>query len=331
MTKHIPWTEIDNFHNLRRNLIHRRDEVFQYGSKIVYLAKVKLHGTNAGVRIDPGGVVTAFSRSNIVTPQHDNCGFAAWVESRKEYFSSLVDDLPMVIYGEWCGPGIQKGVAVNGIPNKVFAVFGVRGIDNDIFISHPFVLEKMLAGIPDLHVLPYYGEFGGKIFTVPWEGTSEETEQVVSYINKCVAEVEAEDPWVKSTFGVSGVGEGLVFYPINPGYKSFKNLSFKAKGEKHAVLSKTKPAQHDPTLAANLSEFAEIVVTPARLEQAVKITCGDDSFEMRKIGGFLKWINQDILKECSAELEGSKLDKNLAVKACSTKARDWYIEQAKKV
>lgn len=33
-------------------------------------------------------------------------------------------------------------------------------------------------------------------------------------MNRLVECVDTEDPWVKETFGVSGTGEGIVWYPV---------------------------------------------------------------------------------------------------------------------
>ena len=44
---------------------------------------VKQHGTNAGVTINKDGEIWAQSRSNIITIQSDNAGFAFFVESKK--------------------------------------------------------------------------------------------------------------------------------------------------------------------------------------------------------------------------------------------------------
>lgn len=33
-------------------------------------------------------------------------------------------------------------------------------------------------------------------------------------MNRLVEAVDTEDPWVKETFGVSGTGEGIVWYPV---------------------------------------------------------------------------------------------------------------------
>jgi hypothetical protein len=36
----------------------------------------------------------------------------------------------------------------------------------------------------------------------------------VDEMNKLVEAVDTEDPWVKETFGVTGTGEGVVWYPV---------------------------------------------------------------------------------------------------------------------
>jgi hypothetical protein len=36
----------------------------------------------------------------------------------------------------------------------------------------------------------------------------------VDEMNRLVEAVDTEDPWVKETFGVTGTGEGVVWYPV---------------------------------------------------------------------------------------------------------------------
>lgn len=328
MTQHVAWPSIDNFYNLRRSIVQHDDMWLHNCSDIAYASKVKLHGTNAGIQIDPDGVVTAFSRTQIITPQQDNYGFASWVDSKQEYFAKLADDKPFVIYGEWCGPGIQNRVGISKIPNRIFAVFGIRSLNDDHFESRAFVLESMLSSIPDLHVLPYFGS----TIIIPWQGSKDDINEILNRINSQVCEIEREDPWVKSIFGISGPGEGLVFYPVGCSYKEFASLAFKAKGEAHAVVARSKPAQYDPTVTTSAKEFAELVVTLPRLQQAARFEAdGELVFEMSRLGVFLKWISCDIIKECVAELEASKLDRSVAMSECVSKARNWYKAEAKKI
>ena len=96
-----------------------------------YTGTVKMHGTNAGVTINKEGEIYAQSRSNIITVEKDNAGFAFFVESRKDIFKYLFDKLDfngfdyITIFGEWCGGNIQKGVAINGLP-KMFVIFDIK-------------------------------------------------------------------------------------------------------------------------------------------------------------------------------------------------------------
>lgn len=56
---------------------------------VTYRAKIKLHGTNAGIQITPEGEVAAQKRSQIINSQNDNAGFATWVAKNIKYFERL--------------------------------------------------------------------------------------------------------------------------------------------------------------------------------------------------------------------------------------------------
>ena len=318
---HIPWPNINNFHNLRRIVLKTTD----YVETIDYKAKIKIHGTNAGIIINKDNIFP-MSRSQIISVENDNQGFSNWVNSKEKYFMSLFKGDQIVIFGEWCGPGIQKGVAINKIKNKVFVIFAI--LKSNEFIYEPQQIKDFLGNEfhEDIHVLPWFDT--GRIYTINWINPG----NVVDIININVLEVEEQDPWVKSIFDISGIGEGLVFYPMVKNYLQFKEFVFKAKGEKHAVLSKTKPAQINATITNNIKEFSDLVLTLPRLEQGVKISNNDNlDFDMKNIGKFLKFINSDIIKECQSELIASLLNERVILKSISNNARDWYIEQSKKI
>lgn len=337
MTKHHSWTEIDNFHTVRKTL-QQYPQLLDQGTTIVkYASKVKLHGTNAAVQITSDKKVVAQSRTNNITSQNDNAGFARWVEANAEKFANLALDVAtIVIYGEWCGPGIMKGVAVNQIPERIFAIFAIRLAfpdGNDWITTNPddIIAYEYTCGIPNVHVIEWYN---AEFVEIDWASSAEVLQPALDKINNWVEEVEACDPWIEKKFGVKGVGEGLVFYPMpfNGSYKRFSDLCFKAKGEKHKTVAKTKPAQADPTVVANVKAFAEMVVTDARLEQGARnMSGGELIFDMKKMGEFIKWIVNDVNKETEAELEASGLDEKFVNKACSERARDWYLAQVKKM
>lgn len=335
--RHISWTDITAFHNVRK-LLQAYPHLTNGNSAVVYKAKVKLHGSCAGVAVEADGTVTAMSRSTVITPTSDNAGFARWVEERKESFAKFAPASGVaIIFGEWCGPGIQKGVAVNQLKERALAVFALRIQDtegNDVeFIAEPTALTEIAKIVPGAYVLPWHNT--GENYVVDWSLDAERLQPVLERINSQVLEVEACDPWMMSQFGVKGVGEGLVFYPVSKehlSYKSFSDLCFKAKGEKHQVVAHTKPVQADPTVAANLAAFAELVVTTSRLEQGCRaVNGGELKFEPKNIGAFLAWMNGDLLKEVQDELDASGLDQKAALKACSDRARSWYLAEMKKL
>ncbi len=332
--KHIPWTSIESLFNVRRT-IQKYPELLQGNSVVTYQAKVKLHGTNAGIMINHDRSVVPISRTSVLSVSNDNIGFAKWLSSREEQFKKFAPLTgSVVIFGEWCGPGIQKGVAVNTVPEKVFAAFAIRCVDTHLetdFIDEPEAIRVFLENVPGAYAIDWFADV--KQFELDFANSPESLQPVLDEINEHVSQVEKCDPWVKSVFGVEGVGEGLVFYPVShEGYKAYSDLCFKAKGDLHKVVAKTKPVQADPTVTASLEAFADLVVTENRLEQWAR---GSDNnnvdFDIKNIGTFLKQFNIDINKETQAELEVSGLDKKLALKLCSDRARDWYVSKAKRL
>jgi hypothetical protein len=373
----VAWPEIESFHHIRKFVRvdpgewWMKKEAMAGTSVVTYKAKVKLHGTNAAVQILPDGTVLAQSRTGLITPENDNAGFARWVKANEAEWRKCAavptktnpadHYLHMVIFGEWIGPGIQKGVAVSEIPKKCFAVFALRinpGLpEHEAFFVDPNRIEMYLgksgtkfacaeeANLPDVYILPWYDQS----VDVDWKNSDEELTKTIAPINEWVAAIEACDPWVEKTFGVKGTGEGLVFYPTSDAHKNsfemFQNLCFKAKGEKHKNIKTASPAQVNPETAASVDAFVELVLTPARLEQGARAVAGEhkhtDSlnclwcttgkieFDLKNTGRFVQWITGDIQKECGDEMSASNLDWKQVQKPLADKARTWYIAEAK--
>ena len=81
----------------------------------------KIDGTNAAIGITEDGDVYAQSRTRIISPLHDNFGFAAWVEEHKD---ELRDTLGVGLhFGEWWGKGIQRGY---GLDHRRFSLFNAK-------------------------------------------------------------------------------------------------------------------------------------------------------------------------------------------------------------
>lgn len=314
------WTSIELLYNVRRNL-----EILSDAITLVYRAKIKLHGTNAGVQITTNGEVAAQKRNSIITSKSDNAGFAAWVENNINYFSALKTTENITIFGEWCGQNVQKGVAISQIDKKIFAVFAIQIGDNVNTIKklevRPEYIAQILPQHPDIYVLPFYGD----PITLNF-GNKEQLKLAADKINQMVETVEKSDPWVKGTFGIEGIGEGLVMYPDTDKVvekANYADYMFKAKGFKHQVVKTKKAVSINPEKVENIEQFVQLFVTEARLQQAVTEGC-NGQYDMKRIGDFLKWFSLDVQKESVAELEVADLTWKEVNKHLTNNAREWY-------
>lgn len=327
----IAWPEIQGLNNIRKYTA-THPEILNDHSKVNYRCKVKLHGENHAIQVHADGRLVMQSRTTELSVENDNKGFAKWVKSHEDLWKagSIIKD--MIVFGEWIGPGVQKGVACSEIPKKCFAVFAARSFDESVFIVEPKELWALVYGIPDTYVIPWYDELFAQMEQLPkmeldWSASDESLSPIVNCINGLVMEVEKNDPWVEAMFGIKGTGEGLVFYPMSEahkGYTNFGNLCFKAKGEAHKNIATAKPAQLNAETVASVDEFVSLVLTTARLEQGAK-----SIYDLKLTGNFVKWVCQDVQKETKDELLASSLTWDQVSKAVSEKARNWYLGKAK--
>ena len=317
------WPSVELLHNVRRSLI-----AVEAAPVVTYRAKIKLDGTNAGVQVFADGRVAAQSRSQIITPEDDNMGFARWVSQQVDYFAQLAGREHLTIFGEWCGRGIQKRTAISQIDRRIFAILAVQigGVENEItrLEVNPDQISELLQPHPDVYVLPFTGE----PLTLDY-GNRDQMESVTTTLNQLIAEVEQTDPWVKDTFGIEGLGEGVVLYPQSEttvDRLTYPELMFKAKGEKHQVVKTKRPVQLDPERVKTIDQFVGLMVTSARLEQGVTEVCGGQ-LEMRQMGAFLKWLAMDVQKESVAELEAAQLSWKDVNKAVTNAGKQWFCDR----
>ena len=329
------WPSIESFHRVRTDVASYLEVVGIRVAPITYRGKVKLHGTNSGIVIRPDGKVLAQSRSRLISSAEDNMGFATWLEAHADTFSRLNRDVPIIIYGEWCGKGIQKGVAISNIDKVIFAVFAVQfgASDDNASCIHiePTLIEQFFADItlPDnVHILP-------------WEGKAVEVDFfddaslriAVNTFNAAVERVEKHDPFVHSVFGVEGLGEGLVYYPLSvvaPNGSltrdAVKRYIFKAKGEKHKVVKTRKAVQIDPEVAASVDAFVDMVATEARMEQAVT-EGAKGKIDKRFVGPVIAWFSKDVKKDVDSgeAILPDGIEWKLVAKALTSRIQKWYF------
>jgi len=338
----VKWPSIEAFHHVCKsvdisfNKLNREFKVYNDAleGEISYKPKIKLHGTNAGITINGNGDLFIQKRNGCINVQNDNLGFASWVTKNKDIWisKSKFDGVTNItIFGEWCGPGIQKGVAINKIDNKIFAIFAVQ--INDKILIDPTDIEQEIGKLPEnTYILPW---MTNRLFNLNFIDKSN-LQNFSNVASDLVKDIDNCDPWVKDVFNVEGVGEGLVWYPVNflnKGLIDRDLLSlyiFKTKGEKHQIIKSKKLVFIDPKIAKSINEFVDMVVTEPRLEQGVRETNnGELEFNIKKIGPFIGWMCKDINKECSLELEEGNLDWKLVSKAIASKSRNWFLKKEK--
>lgn len=305
-----------------------------------YIGTVKMHGSNASVRLQVDDELVAQSRNRVLSLENDNAGFARFVfeeveagywheqlgQIREHIVPALealeveVEDHQVTVYGEWCGGSIQKGVALNGL-RKMFVVFAVRfGTDEDTV----WLGEQVIRSFdnPEKSIYNVF-QFEHYRATVDFENPSLVQNELVEITNA----VEGKCP-VGFHFGVEGVGEGVVWRP-DPLLHSSLNEGrfwFKVKGEKHSDTKVKKLVTIDPEKAKSVNEFVAMVTTDHRLEKGIDFL-NENGFDVskRSTGEFLKWLGNDILEEEGDTMEASNIERRDVMKAINETGKRWFF------
>lgn len=329
MSTHISFPDIDQFRNLIRNVASRAqyigddnngDPVYDATKPLPTLTfegTVKLHGTNAAICVNRNeSRVWYQSRERVLTIDSDNAGFTRHFEPIVHKFLQLIDGFlgnEICVYGEWCGSGIQKGVGISTLP-KMFVVFAVK-VDSHWwgrdFVSH----------IKDPSIFVY------NIYDYPTWTIDINFADAISSQNKLgelTVEVETQCPVAKA-FGKEGIGEGIVWKCITPGWGDSK-FWMKVKGEKHSVSKVKTLAAVDMELVNSQKEFVLKTVTDARCQQSItKLREANKPLDRTSLGEFIRWIYHDIVKEETDTATASNLDLDKMGGPIAQAAKTWFF------
>ena len=202
---------------------------------------VKLHGTNAGIVYDlDSDTFTYQSRERELSLTSDNAGFMLWAMSHEGDWRFLCENIwvptgtkKIAIFGEWCGSGIQKGVALTQLP-KMFVIFAIKAVNEEGNSTWLDISEEkgyyFCCGCEDGgndHTIHSIYEF--PTFEIDIDFKFPEIAQ--NKMIEITEEVEKECP-VGKHFGVSGTGEGIVWTCVSEGWND-SGTWFKVKGEAH--------------------------------------------------------------------------------------------------
>lgn len=248
----------------------------------------------------------------------------------------------IAVFGEWCGMGIQKGVALSKL-QKMFVIFAVKIVYRGEDTPAEWLDMCKLAEVKD-EKARIFNIMQFRTFSIVIDFNDEESiAKAKKKMDELTLSVEDECP-VGKHFGVSGTGEGIVWQAIqSPNLPVFKagrytdsRFWFKTKGVKHVSSRKSEPSNKpsaSPEATAKMDTFAELVLTPGRLLQGLQVLEREMllPIEMKSVGAFIKWVNGDVMKEEYDRIEEAGFDKKTLSGPISAAAKKWYINQLKDV
>lgn len=329
----IRFSKIQAFKNVVK---HVRRHAALYPGPISFEGTLKLHGTNAGILVHPNGTYIPQSRNRTLTIDRDNLGFATWA-LRNEVDRDIralahaigayngIRAEPIVVYGEWVGPGIQRGVAVSQLPEKQFVVFaaGVPHLDEEGNQTRRY-LDVQVPSVdfvnPAIGLRSIY-EAGHAVARVDLHDR-DATADFADRLNSMIEPIEEQCPWGEM-FNVDGPGEGYVWKPVGENFGN-SDLFFKVKGEKHQQGGGKKATTVRVDVVA-VDKFVSMALTEARLQQGVEyLREMGKPIEMRSTGDYVKWISSDVAAEMQEEVVESGLEWKHIHKSLSAEAVKWW-------
>lgn len=300
---------------------------------------VKLHGTNASISNVIGSPEINFhSRSRTLSDGDDNMGFRTSFVTDAEkmldlrwWFDNLRADFKLeagtkvTVFGEWCGRGIQKGVAISNIDPQFIAfavaIAGKAGDDPNEDTSEWLDIQGLWS--PN-HAFIFIADL---VPSYEIEIDFNQPELVQNDLVDMTMKVEQCCP-VGKVFGHEGVGEGIVWQPLDPEWNSSRYW-FKVKGEKHSVSRVSTLANVDPEVIKAKTDLVNALVTDARLEQGWFEVFEQDKIEpqMKDIATFLRWVFNDVLKEEADTIAASGFNQKDLGKPISDVAKRYFMKR----
>lgn len=329
------FSSIESFRHLVTNVRRAFVSVGKSLPVVEFLGTVKLHGTNAGVRVRKDSVQPQ-SRERLISITSDNAGFAHFVAGREKAFrhlSNFIEDYYTIprdsgrftFFGEWCGGNIQSKVGLNSL-EKHYVIFNVYDHETESYLNRDWMAD-ILHGDDDMedyndHCIHFIYEIPGYSIVIDFS----QPEQYIEKLEQLTLEVEEKCPWAAYR-GAEGIGEGIVW--VNAADVNDTRYWFKTKGVKHQGKdqSKVKTLSADPVKVVKIRELVDVILPVWRLEQGVKYL-EENGFELGQsaTGQYLQWINKDIIKEESDTIAANDYPWKELNPYVNQKARDWYFK-----
>lgn len=313
-----------------RNVVYnaQHDKV---SKPIQFFRTAKIDGSNCSVVMDLASFELKMqSRNRVIDPKEDYRGFSKFVKENDSTFLELFEDyivlsrkpIPakathIIFYGEWCGEGIRKGVAVSKL-KKMFVIFDVGYVvesKEDVQLDADFYHNcKMLYTSGQIFSIL---EFGLSRVSVDFSNPQELQDKLMLDVYKA----EKVCP-VGEYFGVIGAGEGYIYTSACGNYK------FKMKGEAQSVSNSKIRTLEQLEALSNVSKFVSEVLLVPRLEQGIEyLQEMGIPVERKSTGAFINWVWDDVEKEEGDLIIELGLDSSMVRKEVSRVSRLYFTEK----
>ncbi|KAH7393658.1 hypothetical protein BKA64DRAFT_676666 [Cadophora sp. MPI-SDFR-AT-0126] len=307
-------------------------------NQISMIGTVKLHGTHADIVIHQDDSIRIQSRNRLslgLGNGQDNYGVAEHLLALRPSLlrlrdrvlarfrelnpqTELLKEPPVIIAGEWVGPGVQKGVALAKLKTKLFVVISVA-------INNKWVPDELYSDIEDVDAQIVHISRGGFYREVVHIGKLEESRKRMMDLTLAV---ERECPFSKS-FGISGAGEGIVWKAAHP-LGEDAQFWLKTKGPQHRVSNTDELKKSPPNadMIGKARDFGEAAVTEMRLQQGWDYL-GEMGIERgtKGVPHMMKWVCDDVMIEEKMKMEELGVDKKSLRKAVGEIARNWFLKK----
>ncbi len=353
MKRFIKFPDIAQFRTIIKNVQHQAAYIGYNEEKqksiynraptyptITAVGTEKIHGTNAGVCYShPDGFWVQSRTSIIEAAVNDNAACAFHADMNKDAWMSIITGLAeeydvdlneniITVYFEWCGAGIQKKTAVEGLEKMaiIFRHFKVAPIEpNDGGIPskwHETIIQDDWVDDAE-HRIFNISTFPTYEIEIDFNNPLMSQNKMVDLVENTI---EPSSP-VGETFGIKGnVGEGMVVSFL---YKGTMH-QFKVKGEKHSKSKVKKLKKVDDVKLQKIQDIAQQVTPAWRLEQmfdlANDVLNGGEPL-IENMDAYLRLVNTDIIKEDSDIIADAELIPKDVFPTSSRIARQFYQQR----
>lgn len=229
----------------------------------------------------------------------------------------IKEEFPLIIAGEWIGPGVQKNVAISSLPEKLFVIISLN-------INGLWVADEPYADIEDEKNGIYNISTGG-FYHHAW--SIDDAKKSLASLQPLADAVEDSCPFAQK-FGLTGRGEGIVWKPEEPWCYNAKTW-IKMKGP----ISRVRPVAEKKIGVGNEEyaiEFARSVVGEMRLEQGWQYLEEMGMETGRKgIAGYLKWLLGDVEVEEGRVMKERGIEVRSVKKEVGKMGSEWYLNKVK--